>query len=329
MVKQSGSPHGDARRAGVRSSGDRAWLEAGATTLGELAGKVRKQAKRVEDKVDEDAVHDLRTATRRLRTAITVYGHDADATDRKPVEKELRRVARRLGVVRDLDILLMALADASKPGAERLDPDDLEPLRLAWEEEREAGVDRLTAELDRDRFRDAVDGAERLLDGPTGEPHEAASRGGTVERIADRAPGLIWGAAGKVFAYEVDPLIADPTVIHEMRITAKKLRYTLEAFEDALEPGPSLIATVTALQDAGGEMHDAIVARDRARAFADAEDLRDGQRDAIRAFAKQQDVRAEQCRPTVATCLARVRSRDFRDALGRAVAGMGHIGSAA
>ena len=52
-----------------------------------------------------------------------------------------------------------------------------------------------------------------------------------------------------------------PNRVHQVRIATKKLRYTLEAFEDALAPGPSLITTVTALQDAGGEMHDAIAAR--------------------------------------------------------------------
>jgi CHAD domain-containing protein len=326
-VSQAGSTKGESRRAAVRSSGDRVWLEAAAATLGRLAAKVRKRAKHVRHEVDEDAVHDLRTATRRLRTAITIYGNDADATDRKPIEKALRRVARRLGTVRDLDVLLVALADAGKPGG--LDPDDLEPLRLAWEEERRGGVDRLMTELERKRFRRAVDGVEHLLDAANVELEAAASDDRTVHRIADRAPGLIWDAAGEVLSYDLDPLTADPATIHEMRITAKKLRYTLEAFKDALEPGPSLIASVTALQDAGGEMHDAIVARDRARAFADGEDLRDGQREAIRSFAQQQDRRAEQCRPRVATCLARLRSRDFRDALGRAVAGMGHVGTAA
>jgi CHAD domain-containing protein len=328
-VSQARNAQADGGRAAVRSSGDRPWPEAASTTLSDLAARVRKRAKRVQEKVDEDAVHDLRTATRRLRTAITIYGDDADATDPKSIEKELRRVARRLGAVRDLDILLAALAQASRPGTERIDPDDLEPLRRAWKEERQAGVDRLTAELDRDRFSGAVDGAEHLLDPRVRDSEEAAPGRRSVERIAHRAPGLIWEAAGKVLAYDLDPLTADPSVIHEMRIAAKKLRYTLEAFEEALQPGPSLIASVTALQDAGGEMQDAIVARDRARAFADEDELRERQREAIRSFANLQDRRAEQCRPTVATCLARVRSRGFRDSLGRAVAGMGHIGTAA
>jgi CHAD domain-containing protein len=307
------------------ASGDRPWQEAAVATLGELAGIVRKCAKQVQKTADKEAVHDLRTATRRLRTAIAIYGADADKTERKGIEKELRRIAKRLGAVRDLDVLLEALAKASHSGAGRIDPDDVKPLREAWDEERQTGAGALLSELDRARFEEAVDGAERLL--VPGHPGSDGgdSNGGNTQRIAHRAPGLIWDAAGKILAYELDPLTADPTAVHEMRIAAKKLRYTLEAFDEALEPGASLIATVTALQDAGGEMHDAIVARDRARAFADEHDLRDRQRDAVKAFADLQDRRAGDCRSTVATCLDRVRGRRFREDLGRAVAGMGHI----
>ena len=76
-----------------------------------------------------------------------------------------------------------------------------------------------------------------------------------------------------------------------MRIAAKELRYTLEAFEDALEPGATLISEVTALQDAAGEMHDAIVAADRARSTIDAGHRRREQL-AVSAFARSQDRRA-------------------------------------
>ena len=108
-----------------------------------------------------------------------------------------------------------------------------------------------------------------------------------------------------------------------MRIAAKKLRYTLEAFEDALEPGAKLVTEVTALQDAAGEMHDAIVAADRGRSTIDAIDVRGRERTAVTAFARAQDRRAETRRPVIARCLASVRGRPFRESLGRAIAGIG------
>jgi CHAD domain-containing protein len=136
---------------------------------------------------------------------------------------------------------------------------------------------------------------------------------------------LIWGAYGALLAFEIDPNTADPAVIHETRIAAKKLRYTLEAFEDALEPGARLIAEVTAVHDAGGEMHDAIVARDRSRSMLRERTVSGSQRAAVEAFAESRDRRAAACRPVVARSLATVRSRRFREALARAAASMGHV----
>jgi CHAD domain-containing protein len=313
---------GSATTTDVKASGDRLWSEAGAATLAELAATVRKRAKDIGRKVEIDPVHDMRTATRRLRTAITIYGHDADRDDRTAVEDELRRVTRRLGAVRDLDVLLETLAAASTSAGGGLAADDLEPLRRAWKDERVVAANRLQAELERKRFDRALDGAEQLGKALTDETGEGSGR---VVRIAHRAPGLIWSGFGEVLVYEIDPTTADPAVIHEMRIAAKKLRYTLETFEDALEPGASLIQDVTALQDAAGEMHDAIVARDRARELIGADDLRTSQGAGIEAYAEGQELRAEAQRPVTARCLAIVRSRAFRASLSRAVAGMGHV----
>jgi CHAD domain-containing protein len=308
-----------ARGSAVLDRGDRPWSEAAASTLAQLATTVGKRAKRVRDSVDEDAVHDLRTATRRLRTALTLYGEEADAGDRKRIERVLKRISRRLGAVRDLDVLLQELdRDGSPPEAQNRGP-----LRRAWEAERRVNAERLAHDLGRKRFRDAVDGAGDLLTAAT------TTTDGPLARVASRAPGLIWDAAGNVLAYDIDPETADPATIHDLRIAAKKLRYTLEAFEDALAPGPSLVDEVTTLQDAGGEMHDAIVARDRARSFARRDDLTDRERRAIHAFAQRQDERAEACRVPVAVSLTRVQGREFREALGRAVAGMGHVRAAA
>ena len=303
----------------VKAGGDRLWSEAAAETLAELTGKVRKRARAIHGDVDVEAVHDMRTATRRLRTAITIYGEDADKNDREPVEDELRRITRRLGAVRDLDVLLETLEGASTARGGKLDLADLDPLRRSWNDERVAGAERLTAELGRGRFDDALAGAERL--GKTADGGADGSGDGPEQqlRVAHRAPTLIWASFGEVLAYEIDPLTTDPASIHEMRIAAKKLRYTLEAFQDALEPGAMLIQEVTALQDA-------IVARDRARETTKAaDDLAKAEQAAIEAFAEAQDRRAESCRPTTARHLTTVRSRAFRESLARAIAGMGHV----
>jgi CHAD domain-containing protein len=307
-----------------QDSGDRLWAEAGAVRIAELTAEVRHRAKDIRKDTDIDAVHDMRTATRRLRTALTIYGSDAGAKRRKRVEKGLKRIARRLGTVRDLDVLLGTLSSARTEAGDAIDPDDLAPLRRAWEHERMAQARRLTAELNRGRFRDMLDDAEKLV----ARPDTGSRRNGpAIDRVATRAPALIWAAYGVLLAYQVDAATADPADIHETRIAAKKLRYTLEAFEDALKSGARLIAEVTAVHDTGGEMHDAIVARDRARSLLDDHGPSAPERTAIESYADSQDRRAQECRPVVARALATVRSRRFRESLGRAAASMGHIES--
>src|SRR3954454_24199126 len=87
-----------------------------------------------------------------------------------------------------------------------------------------------------------------------------------MQRVAHRGASTSWKSFGTVLAYDLEPMTADPAAIHEMRIAAKGFRYTLEAFEHAVEPALTpLIDQVTALQDAAGEMHDAIVAAERSR----------------------------------------------------------------
>jgi len=76
-------------------------------------------------------------------------------------------------------------------------------------------------------------------------------------------------------------------------------------------------------------MHDAVVAAERARQSTLGKGLHQRERDAIEAFAELQDQIAAQLRPAIAARLTRVQSRRFRSALGRAVAGMGHIATAA
>lgn len=314
MIPEESGHRTRPRASGTTVSADRPWPDAGSATIIELTDEVRRRAKAIHKDVGEEAIHDMRTATRRLRTALSLYRDVAPGRARKARkarkarEGELRRVARRLGSVRDLDVLIQAL------GERRGDDDPLEPLRRAWSDERQRAAGRLRAELGRRRF-------ERSVARSSGPAHVDPERG-AGRRVGLVAPGLIWQAYGRVLAFDLDPTTADPGAVHEMRISAKKFRYTLEAFEDALTRAGPLIEALTGVQDAAGEMHDAIVARDRAHAFMDSHKVagRDGQ--AIDRFVAAQERRAGAGRRTTARSLRMIRGRTFRLSLGRAVVAM-------
>ena len=81
-------------------------------------------------------------------------------------------------------------------------------------------------------------------------------------------PSRIWTAYEVVRAYEPVMRWADVTTLHDLRIAAKWLRYTLEFVREALgrDAGP-VIEKVVALQDHLGWLHDADVAANLARAL--------------------------------------------------------------
>src|SRR6478735_6196932 len=105
---------------------------------------------------DEDAVHDARVATRRLRTALGVYRPVLDRATTDPLRAQLRELGHRLGNVRDPFVELRALrrALAAEPAelvlggvARRIEEDRsaarsaaLEHLRSLLDDERTAAL---------------------------------------------------------------------------------------------------------------------------------------------------------------------------------------------
>lgn len=125
-------------------------------------------------------------------------------------------------------------------------------------------------------------------------------------------------------AHEIDVRRAPVTVIHKIRLDAKRLRYTLEAFEGALgRRAQRRIEQVTGLQDAAGAMHDAAAAADRARALMAGDALAPAERRGVASFAVVQERCAADLRPTIADRLRTVRAEAFRADVGRLVTAMG------
>jgi CHAD domain-containing protein len=300
-----------APNSGPTVAARRPWSTAAAETLDRLAKSVRDEADSLLEDADPDAVHDTRTSTRRVRTALEIYGDLAPAKRRRRDERELRRVAHRLGAVRDLDVLIETLDDG------------LAPLRDAWPNERRKALKDLRAEICRDRFDrcldDLADIAHLAAHGQGAETPEQGSN----PRVAYRAPGIVWASFGTLLSFEIEPNRADPAAIHRMRIAAKKLRYTLEAFENAISGSGAMIERVTRLQDEAGAMHDALVAADRARSFLESARPKLDESRAIRNYAAAQRRSAHERRPAIAEALDRVRGPEFRDSLDRALLGMG------
>lgn len=195
---------------------------------------------------DELALKQMRVATRRQRATWRLLGDAFGRTVRRRRVAQLRRVARALGEMRDLDVLLGGLpADAL-----------LQPLDDAWRDRRAQAYDRLIELFDSARYGRFLDDYLEL----TGQRGVGVGRKLATAVVRDEAPPRIEAAYRRVLDAGGDIGDGDEGAAwHALRIAAKRLRYTIEAFGDPLDAGrlAQLIKPIVRLQDLLGGMNDA------------------------------------------------------------------------
>lgn len=209
---------------------------------------------------DIEQLHDMRVATRRMRSAFRVFAPYYKARTIQPYVVGLRRTARALGPVRDLDVF-MQKAERYLEGLGPEQSGDLDVLLADWRKQREQARLTMIEVLDGNKYRDFVDAFRLFL---------ATSGTGALQntRIPPRptlvchvAPHLIYGRWASVQAFGSLLDGAPIVVLHALRIECKRLRYTLEFFSEVLGPeARDVIQAVVQLQDHLGDLNDADVA---------------------------------------------------------------------
>ncbi len=305
---------------GVR--GDDTLAEAGRKVLRFHFARMlaREEGTRLGEVAEE--LHGMRVATRRMRAAFRVFGEAYRPGRTRRYRRDLRDVARRLGAVRDLDVLIEGLTvyAADLPAAEAA---ALEPLVAGWRQQREDARTLLGRTLDSADYRRFVDGFLEFVrtEGMAVQPVAPTA----PHRVRDEMPAHIWAAYAQVRAYEPVLRWADVETLHELRIAAKWLRYTMEFVREPLGPeAEPLIERVVALQDHLGWLHDADVASALARSFLveHAADLSEEQTGAIGRYLVERERELARLRRSVGAPWRRVAGLAFRRALGRVVAGL-------
>jgi CHAD domain-containing protein len=209
---------------------------------------------RLDEPGDEEALHDFRVALRRLRTVLRAYGPLAGEAGRKRVRRRLRRLARITTAGRDAEVQLAWLREregelsaAERPGWRWLVA-RLESRRAEASEGRPV-IRRAFAKLER-RLRRQLGSYQLTIDlergaGPAGPTFGAATAAAIHEELETLERRLS----------EASP--AEPDVLHEARINAKRLRYVLEP----VAGDGVLVERLKDLQDRLGELCDARVAQ--------------------------------------------------------------------
>lgn len=209
--------------------------------------------------VDIEALHDMRVATRRMRAAFRVFGDFYEPRAIRHLLRGLRRTAGALGPVRDLDVF-MENAQAYLAGLPAERAGELDRLVGHWQKQRDKARRRMLDTLDSKAYQEFVHDFHQFVDTPG--MGSLKLDGPTPVQVKHVAPRQIYARYEEVRAYE--PFLEDAPIamLHALRITGKRLRYTLEFFREVLgEAIDEVIQTVVALQDHLGALHDADVAR--------------------------------------------------------------------
>ncbi|MET9467042.1 CYTH and CHAD domain-containing protein [Streptomyces sp. NPDC006544] len=200
-----------------------------------------------------DSVHQMRVATRRLRSAFKTYRRLLDPAVTGPVGEELRWLAAELGVDRDQEVLLERIQTrlGELPVTLQLGP--VRGRLKTWNTARRTGSRRtvLAALLADPPLRKAAGRSARTAL-PAAVIHDC-------ERLAGRIEG----------ALAIDPGQARDLALHEARKAAKRARYAADAAAPALgKPARRLAKKVKAVQSLLGDHQDSVVARAALRALA-------------------------------------------------------------
>lgn len=204
---------------------------------------------------DTDPVHDARVASRRLRATLPLFTDCLPSKKSKKWLKSIRKVTRALGEARDTDVQVEWVKKVSLK---------LPEVRLR------AGVNRLVLRLrqKRQRLQEPLDkalgkfSASGMLEDVAAELEPAAARASEVyiytptlyqhsfRNIHERLETLL---SYDEIVYQPDKI----TELHQMRIAAKWLRYTMETFSP-LYAGElkDYLQVIRAIQDLLGDIHD-------------------------------------------------------------------------
>jgi CHAD domain-containing protein len=295
-----------------------AWAEAGRKVLRLHLGRMVARVPGVIAGEDAEEVHAMRVATRRMRAAWRVFGDGFERDAVRRYRGELRDIGGRLGAVRDLDVLIEILVAEGQRRSSRQRA-ALEPLLAAWRAEREARRVDLVATLGSERFIEFVIDYVRLVE--TAGHAAVATPPHTPGLVRNRMPATIWNAYQAVWAFDDEVATADLATLHQLRIAAKWLRYTLEFVREPLEPEAlSLIRPVVALQDHLGSQHDQHVAGLLARAFVASTTLTDVQARSIANFVEHLDEGVERLGRSLGATWRPIAAASYRRGLGRAIA---------
>ncbi len=208
-----------------------------------------------------DSIHQMRVATRRLRSALRTFRRLFDRERTDPLRAELRWLATELGEARDREVMLNRLQKRIQA-----EPPELvlgrvgERVQIRLSQEYREAHDRVLGELDETRYRTLLDNLDALLiDPPLRDDASSPAR--------DMLPALVHKSWKQVrrdvkLANAADTPQERDHLLHEARKKAKQARYAGEAMTAAFGNDAHQFAkAMENVQELLGDHQDSVVTR--------------------------------------------------------------------
>ncbi len=210
--------------------------------------KILKQEADVIEDRDPEALHQMRVGMRRLRSAVTGFAPALDLPE-SAQERQIGKIARTLGKLRDLDVLKEALEKQYKPNLPKEEQKVLEKALTYLDKRRDKALEQVRETLKDKSYKQFKQSLKAWLEEP--QYHAIAQL-----PIQEVLPDLLlpsvshfllhpaWLVATQAEETEIKPLkdlsheaveekiAMHGEILHDLRKEAKRVRYQMELFTD-------------------------------------------------------------------------------------------------
>jgi CHAD domain-containing protein len=253
-------------------------------TLGEYAyqaiqkhcKKTFKWEKSVKKDEDPEALHQMRVGMRRLRTAVNRFGLAVDMS--KPIsDKNIGKIARRLGSLRDLDVLKESLENNYKPNLPQKEQESLKTAFTALAKQREDVLLSVQKTLKDEPYKSLKDSLDKWLEKPSYQSLADVNIGQVLpDLLLPEVSNFLlhpgWLIGTELVESEVkvqknwepekieQKLISEGEILHSLRKEAKRIRYQMELFTELYgESYGAYITEVKNIQEILGTIQDSVI----------------------------------------------------------------------
>lgn len=225
---------------------------------------------------EPEALHQMRVGMRRLRTAINGFT-PALTLPKAAKEQKVAKIARQLGELRDLDVLLDALQNQYLPLLPTKEQDTLTKVLSSLEKQRQKTLEKVQITLEDQQYQKLKGAFKDWLEEPT---YGALAEISIYEVLPDLLLPSIselflhpaWIVGVKIKAGEIEVirdldsnqivqlLKAHSDTVHSLRKQAKRVRYQMELFTNFYgEKYKACLKDVKEIQSLLGEIQDSFV----------------------------------------------------------------------